>query len=184
MKTYFLPLLLALALFACTSKKKEERDQKIKEISKAKDDFYKAIDGQNIDYGLAKVLFDKYDSFVMEYPKDTLVPDFKVEQALLCSSYLGESKRAIDLYMSVVNDFPDCGKVPFALFAAADLFSTKLKDTDNAKKLYDRLIKEYPESKWAEDAKVLVKYLGMSDEEILQEILKKSGQENQTASEE
>ena len=175
-------LLLALLLFAvltsCKQKKDDERQQRADEISEAKADFYASIDGQYIDYGKARYLNDKYDSFVKLYPKDTLAPEFLMEQALLCGSFLGESKKAVDLYLKIVNEYRKSDQVPFALFAAADLFKNKLQDTENAQKLYMELIEKYPQNPWAKEAEILLQYIGLTDEEMLEEILKKAAEQD------
>lgn len=60
-------------------------------------------------------------------------------------------------------------------FLEAFTYDNELKEVDVARQLYEQFIDKFPKDELADDAKFLLKNLGKSDDEILQEL----GTENQ-----
>ena len=56
--------------------------------------------------------------------------------------------------------------MPQCLLAEGYLYNDKLKDTANAHKKYSELIEKYPNDHLAQDAKMEIKYLGKTPDEI------------------
>ncbi|MBK6985368.1 MAG: hypothetical protein IPH32_11690 [Bacteroidetes bacterium] len=52
--------------------------------------------------------------------------------------------------------------------------ATKLNNEEEAAKYYRQVIREYPKSTFAEDAKAAIKNFGKTDEQLIQEFLKKN----------
>ena len=52
--------------------------------------------------------------------------------------------------------------------------ASKLNNEEEAAKYYRQVIREYPKSAFAEDAKAAIKNFGKTDEQLIQEFLKKN----------
>ena len=50
--------------------------------------------------------------------------------------------------------------------------ASMLNNETEAKKIYEQIIKEYPNTAWERDAKVCIKNLGKTDEQLVKEFLK------------
>jgi TolA-binding protein len=62
--------------------------------------------------------------------------------------------------------------LPAALFLLAQLYdeTTYLNNENEAKKIYETIIKDFPTSDWAKSSRGALKFIGKSDEQILQEL--------------
>ena len=62
------------------------------------------------------------------------------------------------------------------MFLLAQLYddASMLNDESEARTLYHQIIREYPESPYANDAKACIKNLGKTDEQLIEEFMKKN----------
>ncbi|MFC2114353.1 tol-pal system YbgF family protein [Bacteroidota bacterium] len=175
MRKFGVIFILLVVFVSCNSKKKQvERQLAYGEIVDLKIKFDHSIQNQQIDFESAKILTEKYEAFIASYPKDTMAPRYLIELAMLNSGFLGETERAIENYHQLKKDYPRSQYVPISYFAIASIYSDKLKDFKNAEKYYRMLMDEFPNNSLAEQAEILIKYLGMSDEEMFEEIIENS----------
>ncbi|MEZ4907044.1 MAG: hypothetical protein R2771_05255 [Saprospiraceae bacterium] len=86
------------------------------------------------------------------------------------SQMVGMNKRAIDIYDWILDDYPTNDKVSNALFMKGFLLDSELKNYSEAKKCYEEFLVRFPESPLVNDVKNSLKYLGMSDEEVLEKL--------------
>lgn len=105
---------------------------------------------------------------------DSLAPIFLIKTAQVAKSInnIPQAKLVLD---KCIEDYPNFENRPAALFLLAQLYDERnyLNDPQQAKKLYQKIIDEFPKSDYAESAKGAIRFVGKSDEEIMQEILKK-----------
>jgi outer membrane protein assembly factor BamD (BamD/ComL family) len=59
------------------------------------------------------------------------------------------------------------------MFMQAYVYENSLQDYGKAKTVYTEFIRKYPESELVEDARISIRNLGKSPEEILESLLKK-----------
>ena len=114
---------------------------------------------------------EQYCAFVKEKPKDPEAPEW-LFKAVQLEVKTGVTDKAIELTNQLVNDYPNDKNAPVALvMLASEVYDARLHDLDKTRATYERVIKDYPDSRWASDAKILVSMLGMTEEEMLRNIL-------------
>lgn len=116
-----------------------------------------------------------FDDFTNYCLKDTLVPIFLLKGAQVAQS-INDYLKAENLLKKCVNDYPQFVNRGAAMFLLAQLYDTAdmLNNEDEAKKIYQQIIKEYPKTSYANDAKASLNNLGKTDEQLIQEFLKKN----------
>lgn len=120
----------------------------------------------------ALVAFNNFSSFCM---RDSLAPVFLLKGGQVAQS-IGKYIEAETMLRKCVNDFPRFESRGAALFLLAQLYDDgkMLNNEAEAKIIYQKIIKEYPQSPFANDAKACLANLGKSDEQLIQEFLKKN----------
>lgn len=120
--------------------------------SQSKDLYEQAMDLlKQRKYEEARSLFD---SFIEQYPRDTLIPNAWYWKAETYYS-LGDYPTAITTFITIVNGYPKSNKAPDALLKIVMCYSA-LKDIPNAKKYRDVLLTSYPTSNSAKKARQMV----------------------------
>lgn len=106
---------------------------------------------------------------------DSLAPVFLIKAGQVAQS-IGKFDQAQTFFTKCKDDFPKFKNRGAALFLLAQLFddASKLNNEENASKIYKQIIKEYPNSTFAEDSKACLKNIGKTDEQLVQEFLKKN----------
>lgn len=89
---------------------------------------------------------------------------------------IGKYTQAQVMLKQCANNFPDFKDRGAALFLLAQLYDedSMLHNEEEAKKLYQQIMKEYPKTPYADDAKAALANLGKTDEQLVQEFLKKN----------
>ncbi len=119
----------------------------------------------------ATALVNLYEKYANQHPKDSLAAEY-LFRASDISMNLRRPGHTIRLFDRILNEYPDFKKVPSVLFLKAFVYEDQLKDYDNAKKYYELFLEKYPDSEFADDAKISLKYLGKSPEELIKEFEK------------
>ena len=116
-----------------------------------------------------------FNSFASFCKKDTLAAIFLVKGGQVAQS-IRNFTQAKAMWEQCIINFPQSKNRSVAMFLLAQLYddATMLNNEEEAKKLYEQIIKEYPKSALATDAKTCLNNLGKSDEQLVQEFLKKS----------
>jgi hypothetical protein len=121
-----------------------------------------------------------YTDFTTLYPKDSLTADYLFKAAQIAQSTGNYKQSAI--YLEIILDqHKGYREYAAACFYTANLYDDHLENVDNgaarAKQLYEFIIAKYPGTKWSEDSKVLMEYIGKSNEQLMEDIIKKSQQQ-------
>ena len=89
---------------------------------------------------------------------------------------LNKFSQAQSFFTKCIDEFPDFKNRGAAIFLLAQLYddASKLNNEEEAAKYYRQVIREYPKSAFAEDAKAAIKNFGKTDEQLIQEFLKKN----------
>lgn len=156
-----------LLLVACAPKKSS--DLLLKEISTLE----QQIEQQQTpvpDKGVSDQLIATYEEFASLYPTDSVAPEclFKAADYAI---YLHQYDRAIDYYTMIYNNYPDFNKREEALFMKAYVFDNNIQDYKMASETYREFISKYPTNSFAQSARISLKYLGKSPEEVMELIL-------------
>lgn len=116
-----------------------------------------------------------FNSFASFCRKDTLAAIFLVKGGQVAQS-IRNFTQAKAMWEQCITNFPQSKNRSVAMFLLAQLYDdvTMLNNEEEAKKLYEQIVKEYPKSALATDAKTCLNNLGKSDEQLVQEFLKKN----------
>lgn len=118
-----------------------------------------------------------YTDFTTLYPNDSLTPDFLFKAAQVAQA-TGNFKQAAIYFETIIEQHKGYKMYVEACFLAANNYDDHLETVDKgaerAKQLYEFIISKYPGSTWAEQSKVLMSYIGKSNEELMNDIIKKN----------
>ncbi len=116
---------------------------------------------------------DACEAYALVLPNSDKAPEF-LFSAAQTSKLLQTYDKCISLFDWIVEKYPNHPKAESASFMKGFIFDNDLKDTATAHKFYNEFIQKYPKSEFVDDAQMLIKNLGKSEEEILQELQKKN----------
>lgn len=109
------------------------------------------------------------ENFALSQPADSLSPVFLMDAATIARN-LNQTQKVLELFKWVYEKYPNSSKAGDAKFSEAFTFDNDLKDFDRAKVAYEAFLKDYPDHPFAPSAKVMLKNLGKSDEQIIREL--------------
>ncbi len=118
-------------------------------------------------------LIDLYTEYAEEYPDDTLAPVY-LFKASDVSMNLYRPVETIKILDSIMIRYPDNSKTPTALFLKAFVYEDQAKNYKLAQKYYQLFIDKYPDNEFADDARMSLKNLGKSPEELINEFEKEN----------
>jgi len=142
------------------------RDSALATIQNLENKLY-ADSSRTINPSYATETMIAYARFAHDFPKDTLSPELLFKAAELARA-IHNGHEAVLYYDKIYNDYPNYDKTPTALFLKAFTFENVLKDTANAKIGYQMFLQKYPNNQFADDAEYSLRYLGKTDEELIQ----------------
>ena len=112
-------------------------------------------------------LLDVYKAFAKAYPKDENAPEYLFRAAGLCSKAMGDPEQGIKLYDRIIVDYPSWKRLPDTYYLKAFTIDTELKQKGEAQKAYQQVINLYPDHPFAKDARQMMEYLVLTDEEVI-----------------
>jgi len=121
----------------------------------------------------ARIFVDACEAFAMALPKDPESPEY-LFKAAETSNTLRTYEKSFSLYDWIIDLYPQHTRAPISLFMKGFLFDGTLNDSANAAKYYNEFLEKYPSNQFAKDAKILLENLGKTDEEVLQDLMKKN----------
>ncbi len=180
---------LCVVLFSCNTSPKEQTEKGVANDSLAKsgsgecDKLYgqaKASDvilmrAFTIDKEVATKAINDFNTYASHCKNDSLSPVFYVKAGQAAQA-IGNFSQAQAMFNKCINEYPQFKNRGAALFLLAQLYddSKMLNNEEEAKKLYEQIVKEYPTTPYATDSKSALQNLGKSDEQLIQEFLKKN----------
>ncbi len=140
----------------------------------------KAIDSvlmkaTNLQKDVAERAINAFNLYASECGNDSLAPVYLLKAGQVAQS-IGNYKQAEILLKKCCDTFPNFRNRGAALFVLAQLYDdvNMLNNEAEAKKIYEDIIKTYTKSAWERDAKASIQNLGKTDEQLIQEFLKKN----------
>lgn len=165
MKQIFKPLfaiLMAFGMFACSETEKKLTLDDVKAAEKTLMD-----ENWTMNTDVAPQVAETYCKFVEQNPDDTTAPIW-LFHAMEINVNLKNADKSVELCNQLVDKYPESDWSPKSLILLGSyVYEDQLQDTALAHKAYQRLIDEYPEHYLVNDARILIKYLGLTDEEKL-----------------
>ena len=159
-------VLLAFGLFACGEPEKKLTVDDVKAAEKTLMD-----ENWTMNMDVAPQVAETYCKFVKQNPDDPTAPTW-LFHAMEINVNLKNTDKSIELCNQLVDKYPESSWSPKSLMLLGSyVYEEQLNDTAAAHKAYQRLIDEYPNDNLVNDAQVLIKCLGLSNEEKLSVIL-------------
>jgi len=186
-------LLLSAALFSCRNEETKKgggdtlkplvdestRPQYLKAVTDAEAAF-RSKPGV-FDPALANAAIKAYNDYANFFPKDTLAPEYLFRASDLAQGTRNYKQSTIFLER-IIEMYPDYRRHPEASFIAAFTYDSYLEREGGearAKELYEYVIKKYPNTRYAEDSKALLQYIGVPDSVMLDKIIRQGRQQDQ-----
>ncbi len=156
------------------TKKHEKKTvaQMAKTIKLAEDTLFNS-QTSSIDIQKAKALINQYIEFADAFPADSMAPNFLFKASDI-SMNLNQATQTIFIFNRIINQYPNYKNTPTCYFLKAFVYDDQLKDYKNAKKYYNIFLKTFPKHKFTNDARMALKNLGKSPEELIKEFEKKN----------
>ena len=128
-----------------------------------------------INNDIADKAISAFDNFSSTCNTDSLAPIFLIKAGQVAQS-IKKYEQAQSLFKKCINQFAEFKNRGAALFLLAQLYDNEmmLNNEAEAKIICEQIIKEYPQSPFANDAKYCIKNIGKTDEQLVQEFLKKN----------
>ena len=187
-KKTFACVSIAMILTSCGGSKDEQKTEVLKTDTVLVNhgncaSFYhdaKALDSvlmkeTTVKKDLAERAINAFNTYASECMNDSLAPIYLLKAGQVAQS-IANYKQSEVLLRKCSTAFPNFRNRGAALFLLAQLFdeSTMLNNEAEAKTIYEDIIKTYPNTAWARDAKASIANLGKTDEQLIQEFLKKN----------
>ncbi len=155
---------LCTLLFAGCSSPETDKQANIKSM----EDSLFSDQNKMIDKEQANNLIAAYTDFADNFPDSKLTPEYLFKAGDMAMN-LNMPQKAIQVFDRILKNYPDFGKAPQCLFLKGYVYENSLGDLDNAKKIYEEFLQKYPNDDFADDAKMSLKNLGKSPEELIRE---------------
>lgn len=184
----YLAIIFSALFFACSTNSSKDVEEKQVENAivvtndtcttlyiKAKQTDEVLMRATNFSKQQAELAIVDFMAYTSVCKNDTLTPVFLIKSAQLAQSINNFQKAEAYLKQCITEHdrYPNRGA---AMFLLAQLYddANKLNNETEAKMIYQSILKEYPNSDWAKDAKSAISNLGKSDEQLIEEFLKKN----------
>lgn len=133
------------------------------------------LKANSVNAALAEQSINAFNNFASTCKNDSLAPVFLVKAGQIAQS-VGKFQQSQILLKKCVDEFPKFRNRGAAMFLLAQVYDdpSMLNNEPEAKKIYEQIITEYPNTAWDRDAKACIKNLGKTDEQLVQEFLKKN----------
>ncbi len=166
MRTLRLLFFFALLIASCQSgpdRAKMESDikaleQQIGDDPKAQTELFTQLMGQ-------------YEAFAKAFPDDGQSAHY-LSKAAEVARLNQDFDKAIGIYEEIIKTYPQAKEAPKALFMKGFTLDNDLKKIEEAKQVYEEFLQKYPNDDFADDTQFLLKNLGKSEEEIIQQFEK------------
>jgi outer membrane protein assembly factor BamD (BamD/ComL family) len=157
-------IIILLAFFAGC---KPSRDKSVLEIQSFEKNLFSQ---QSFTFNKPKgdSLLTMYDDFITRFPTDSLSPVYLFKAANLAITE-GDGNRALSLLDRFIQKYPGHPKASVCSFFKGYVYENILRNMDLAKENYLIYIEKYPNDAFVKDARMAVKNLGKSPEQMIKE---------------
>lgn len=128
-----------------------------------------------LDKEVATKAIGDFSAYASYCENDSLSPVFYLKAGQVAQA-IGSFSQAQAMLNNCLNKYPRFRNKGAVLFLLAQLYDDPkmLNDEPKAKDYYEQIIKEYPKTSYAADAAASIQNLGKTDEQLIQEFLKKN----------
>lgn len=182
----FVALIVFFLFYNCSGPKKEElsnqtntekpvySDECRKLYLEASKNDSIILAAEEVNINEANKAIKAFSDFCNYCKSDSLAPVFLLKAGQI-ATVINNLPQAQLSFEKVIKDFPDFKNRGAAMFLLAQLYDDPkyLNNEDKARELYDRIISTFPATDWSRNAEEARALLGKTDEQIIQEFLKK-----------
>ena len=111
--------------------------------------------------------------FADNYKGDELSPEF-LFMASRAANGLGQYTKSIDILNRIIREYENYDRLVDVYFLKAFTYDEDLKKKPEAKKVYTEIIQKFPKDPLAEQSKMLLENLYLSDEEMIEKYQSKN----------
>jgi len=165
MRNFFLFLIFVAVLASCVNAQKKALDRVLDLEARL---MHAQDTASNVDF--AKEVLEAYSEFLKAYPNAENNPEILFKSGEVLKG-LGEYLQSAEAFYLVHTKFPDTELAPLALFQQADCFEI-MHQRLTAKNTYEEFMERYPNHPYVEQAKVMIRLLHFSDEELIDQFQK------------
>ena len=124
---------------------------------------------------IAEQAIKAFYEFSANCKTDTLAPVFLIKAGQIAQS-VKKYTQPQAFFTKCIDEFPNFKSRGAAMFLLAQLYDDAfiLNNESEARTIYHQILREYPNTSYANDAKACIQNLGKSDEQLIQEFLKKN----------
>lgn len=123
----------------------------------------------------ADSLTDLYVSFADKFEEDSLAPIYLLKAGEVQSNVL-HTERAVEIFDRLIDNYPDYEDIPMCYFLKANAYEMN-SQYEEAKAAYEFFVNKYPNHFLAEGAQFLLNHIGMSPDEMYEDIQKNASDE-------
>ena len=160
-------LFMIIAVSALFSGCKPSREKSVLDIQNFEKNLYSQ---QTFTFNKPKgdSLLKMYNDFITRFPADSLSPKFLFKAANLAITE-GDGNKALALLDQFIQKYPGHPKVPVCAFFKGYVYENLLKNMEQAKENYLVYIEKYPDDAFVKDARMAIKNLGKTPEQMIKE---------------
>ncbi len=125
----------------------------------------------------AKDYIELSETYALVSPRDKDAGSQLIKAGNTAKNIKGYGAKAVELYDWFLAKQPDHPKAGQALFLKAFTYDNELKEPVTAEKLYKEFIEKYPDDDFVDDAELLLKNIGKTDQEFYESIVKQKNKE-------
>jgi len=142
---------------------REDRIKRIEEL-----EVQVVSEGDQPTESTARKLMGEYIDFTNFQHNDELVPEY-LFRAGTWANYIGRKKKAVELFTNLYTNYKSFDKRPEAMNMVAFIYDFELNEKQKAKEAYAVLIKAYPDHSFANDARMRLETIDLTDEELIKQ---------------
>ena len=124
---------------------------------------------------IAEKAINAFYDFATNCKTDSVAPVFLVKAGQVALS-INKYTQAQSFFIKCTDEFPNFKNRGAALFLLAQLYdnASMLNNESEARTIYEQIMRQYPNTPFANDSKACIKNLGKTDEQLVEEFLKKN----------
>lgn len=175
LQLFVIALIAVFAITACDSGKESMQE----EIEALENSLFNDPQAE-MNQDSARLLIEHYVQYADNYPEDSLAINYLFKAARVDIA-LNDVQAGLKRLNRIEAQYPESHHMPKILLLRGIIYEDELKDYNKAGKEYQRLVDEYPENEFADDARLILKNLGKSPEELIEEFERKQAEQDSLA---
>ncbi len=172
LKNLVIIIAATVLMISCNSNtNSNDKDISIEKIAKLEGEIFGNSSMTIPDAAKAEELVDMYILYANQNPTDSIAPKLLYKAADISMNFRAPV-RSISLLNRIINEYPNFENMPTAMFLKGFIYDDQLADYTNARKSYMDFLERFPDSEFADDAKLSLKNLGKTPEQLIKEFEK------------